>query len=290
MMDFIDTHHHLLNLDIHNYKWFKKGVVKNYLINDFIKDAEGIGLKKSIHIQAEIDHSANPVIETKWLKKIADHPESKGFPQAIVAYADLTDCNIDSILEKHFESSNLRGIRQILNFSFDNPKYNMAERGDFMLDKDWRKGLSKLEAYNLSFDLQICPWQMNEACNMISAFPNLLFILNLTGCPFIQEGRKYLKQWEKGMNLLSEHENIVVKISGLFKPGDYSDELIREIVLKTIDIFNIDRCMFGSNFPLDSVRKNYKETWEFFNQITLDFSENERKKMFVANAEKYYRI
>ena len=143
-----------------------------------------------------------------------------------------------------------------------------------MLDKDWRKGLSKLEAYNLSFDLQICPWQMNEACNMISAFPNLLFILNLTGCPFIQEGRKYLKQWEKGMNL----------------PGDYSDELIREIVLKTIDIFNIDRCMFGSNFPLDSVRKNYKETWEFFNQITLDFSENERKKMFVANAEKYYRI
>ena len=298
-MKIIDAHHHLWDLDTNKYTWLEKAkdhpsgdmsiIARNYLVEDFINDAKDHELIKSVHVQAEMDHSVHPSVETNWLQGIADHPDSKGFPNAIIAYADLSDDDVESVLVEHCKSPNMRGVRQILNYSNENPNFNMVDRGDLMPNNKWRDGLSLFEKYNLSFDLQIWPWQLTESHDVVSNFPNILFIINHTGMPLVDD-MKHIKTWSEGMKKLASFDNVVVKLSGLNMSSDDLDGIIKEAILETIDTFGVDRSMFASNFPVDKKGIEFTKLWNFFDRITSHFSEGERNKLFVENSEKYYRI
>lgn len=67
-------------------------------------------------------------------------------------------------------------------------------------------------------------------------------------------------------------------------------ESLRPVVLETIEIFGSDRCMFASNFPVDSLYSTYSDLITAFRTITADFSPGERALLFHANAARVYRL
>jgi len=82
-----------------------------------------------------------------------------------------------------------------------------------------------------------------------------------------------------------------VKISGIGVPGhEWTVALNRGVVLDTIDIFGVDRCMFASNFPVDGIVASYATIFGGFMEITAGFSPSEREKLFSGNAVRYYRL
>ena len=93
------------------------------------------------------------------------------------------------------------------------------------------------------------------------------------------------------MQRLAECSNVVAKISG-FGMCDWKWTVIsiRPFVLDVIKAFGVDRCMFTSNFPVDKNFRDYASVWNAYNEITTGFSEDERRKLFHDNAEKYYRL
>ncbi len=90
---------------------------------------------------------------------------------------------------------------------------------------------------------------------------------------------------------LAELPNVSCKVSGLgmFNQNWTTNEL-RPIVLDTIEIFGIERVMFGSNFPVDKLYRSYDELWSAYIQITSAFSKQEREKLFSDNARQFYHI
>ena len=109
-MQIIDPHHHLWDLERHDYPWLRPEtphpagdltpICRSYRLDDFLADAAGLELVKSVHLQAEIDRR-DPVAETAWLQAVADAPGSRGFPHGIVAFADLADPRVEATLERH---------------------------------------------------------------------------------------------------------------------------------------------------------------------------------------------
>ena len=83
----------------------------------------------------------------------------------------------------------------------------------------------------------------------------------------------------------------VCKISGLgmFNPY-WTINSTKFFVLKTIEIFGINRCMFGSNFPVDKIFNTFDNYWDSYFEITKSFSQNELNKIYSKNALKFYRI
>ncbi|MFO1068919.1 MAG: amidohydrolase family protein [Geminicoccaceae bacterium] len=67
-------------------------------------------------------------------------------------------------------------------------------------------------------------------------------------------------------------------------------ESIRPFVLETIAIFGTGRCLFASNFPVDSLFSDYATLWRAFATITADFSAAERTALFHDNAVRLYRL
>ena len=296
----VDAHHHLWDLNNADtkYSWLMvtegeaffgdyAAIRKSYLIEDYLEDAKNQNIIKSVHVQAEHDDD-KPVNETAWLQNLADTHSSK-LPSAIVAFADFSKNNVSEILDAHQEYKNTRGIRQILSYNKDEPKYSHATE-DFMKDSSWVENFKHIRNRNLSFDIQIYKHQMEDAVNLANKYNDVLFILNHTGEPCYQS-KEYIESWEQNMTKLAKCENVVAKISGLgmFDP-QWTINSTRIFVEKTIQTFGIERCMFASNFPVDKIFNSFDTYWNSFKEITKHYSENDKKLLFSSNAEKYYRI
>ena len=296
----VDAHHHLWDLNNADtkYSWLMvtegeaffgdyAAIRKSYLLEDYIEDAKNQNIIKSVHVQAEHDDD-KPVNETAWLQNLADTHSSK-LPNAIVAFADFSKNNVSEILDAHQEYKNTRGIRQILSYNKDEPKYSHATE-DFMKDSSWVENFKHIRNRNLSFDIQIYKHQMEDAVNLANKYNDVLFILNHTGEPCYQS-KEYIESWEQNMTKLAKCKNVVAKISGLgmFDPN-WTIDSTRIFVEKTIQTFGIDRCMFASNFPVDKIFNSFDTYWNSFKEITKNYSENDKKLLFSSNAEKYYRI
>ena len=166
----------------------------------------------------------------------------------------------------------------------DNPRPSLFE------NSTWRGNISLLKQFNFSFDLQVYPQQMRQAVKLVKDHPDLQFILCHTGQPSRLDA-VWLKVWRAEMQALAELENVSVKISGLgMFDRNWTVDTIKPVVLQTIEAFGVERCMFGSNFPVDGMMSSYSRLWAAFSEITGSFSENERSALFRTNAERIYRI
>lgn len=284
-LDFIDTHFHLWDLNHLYYSWLTDKIAEehvigdyseicqNYQISDYLKDTAGSGLIKAVHIQAAIGHP-NVTDETLWLQSIIDNFP---LPHGIIGAADLCAKDCEDQLNKQAECEAFRGIR-------------MFAEPELFQSKEFIQGFSLLENKGLIYDMDVDYPQMEEAHQLANEFPNVQIILGHAGFPK-ERTADYFEAWKKGISRLAEAENIACKISGLgMADHNWSVESIRPWVIHCIESFGVDRCMFGTNWPVDSMFSDYKTLISAYRSIIQDFSKGEQVKLFSGNAEKFYKI
>lgn len=255
---------------------------------EFLEGAGDIEVLKVVHVEAGQDPK-NPVDETRWLQSLAEAPGNHGMPQAIVAYADLSAPDVETVLAAHRESKNVRGIRQILNVHPDK-HFDYVGR-HFMREPAWQQGFERLKDFGLSFDLQLYPAQMPEAAALARANPDTPIVLNHTGMFVDRTSVEGWRQWRDGMRLLAQCPNVSVKISGMgMLDHTWTVESIRPLVLEPLDAFGTERAMFASNFPVDRLYGDYAALWHAYEAVVAGASEAEKAALFRENAERIYRI
>ncbi len=254
-------------------KQMRKLGERNFLAEDFIETTRASNVTKAVHVQAAIG-SKDPVKETEWLDAAA---ERTGFPHAIVAYADLRDPNVESVLERHCEFPRMRGIRD---FSY----------GDFLVADDFRRGYALLEKYNLHASIAAQCQDMEKLAALASKFPNTVIVIDHAGNP-AERTPEYFELWKRGMATAATAENIIIKISGLgMGDHNWTVDSIRPWVLGCIEAFGVERSIFATNWPVDSLFSDYDTLIDAYTEIVADFSEDEKRDLFARNTEALYRI
>lgn len=293
---FVDAHIHLWDLKHIRYPWLTgpfssdgpngsvEPIAKNYLIEDYLEDAKAYEPLAAVHIDAGA-HPDDALKETRWLQAMADE---SGFPQAIVAYAPLHEATVEALLVEHSRHKNVRGIRQIVNWHPD-ARLTYTPR-NYLEDPQWEQGLALLGKYNLSFDLQIYPLQMQQAAKIGGRYDHIPLMLNHAGMP-INDGSDYQEIWLNGLKALCALPHAYVKLSGFgLARRDWTVDNIRSWVLRVIDLFGPKRVMFASDFPTDKLFSDFNRVLGAFDAITADFTPQERDDLFAANALRHYRI
>jgi predicted TIM-barrel fold metal-dependent hydrolase len=269
----IDAHHHLWDLGACHYPWLmERGVPRffgnpepiqrNYLASELRADASDFELAGSVHIQVGVA-PGDEVRESEWLSKSA-------------------------VLDRHAAFSRVRGIRHIVGRSAEEDK---ATGSDALLDDaTWLRNLASLRERNFSFDLQLIPQQVNRVADVLETVPGLRVALCHCGSPWDQTAAG-LESWRSGLQRLAALPDVYCKISGLSMFNhDWSIEELRPIVSSCIDIFGPERCMFGSNFPVDKLHKTYRDIWHAYEALTGQYSSQEQAAMFANTAESFYRL
>lgn len=293
----IDAHHHLWDLDNNSYPNLHNPrddthlgnyhpICKNYLIDDYLNDIKTLNVVKSVHIEAgwkETDWEG----ETAWVQGVSD---ISGYPQAIIPTINLNSGDADQRLKALANYKNVRGVRsrflspeQLGSGQFD----NMPSPLD---DKQWRNNFGYLESLNLSFELQAPPPIMKIATEVAEHYPDTLFILSHAGLP-LDRSKDGLEFWRTGMRSLARLDNVQVKISGLgMTDWNWTTESLAPIVHQVVDIFGPDKCLFGSNFPVDSLYASYSDLLTSIRQILSVYSVEEQHRILHENASNFYRI
>ena len=226
-----------------------------------------------MHVQAALGIE-DPVLESRWLQQAADRT---GFPQAIVAYANLKDPRVEGEIARHLEYPNVRGIRDF-------------SEGDYVVDADFRRGYALLEKFDLVASLDVEWENMRKMRDLAGAFPSIAAVLDHCGFPKHRTD-DYFQSWRAGITALSEAENVVCKIFGLgMCDWNWTVDSVRPWVLHCIEAFGPERCIFATNWPVDRLFSSYDVLIDAYTQIISGFSRDEQTAMFAGNAQKLYYI
>ncbi len=293
----VDPHQHFWDLERNYLPWlcdpepvpFRYGdyaaLRRNYLPQDYFRDSADHEVVKTVYVETEWD-PRDPLGESAWVSGLA---ASQGVPNGVVAQAWLDREDAAEVLAAQAAYPNMRGIRHKPRAAPSPVAVTPGAPGS-MGDTKWRTGYALLERHGLSFDLQTPYWHLPEAAELARAFPRVQIILNHTGLPSDRSGPG-LAAWREAMGLLAAEPNTAVKISGLGLPGrPWSMEDNRQIVLDTIEIFGVERCMFASNFPVDGLVASFDTIFSGFKKMVEDLPRGKQEQLFHDNAVRYYRL
>jgi predicted TIM-barrel fold metal-dependent hydrolase len=290
----VDAHHHIWHKA--DLPWLSgpmlprifgpyEPIRRDYPIAEFLADIEGRGVTQSVYVQANWAKE-NFEEEVAFVQRTAD---ATGWPHAIVGYADLMVDDVRPQLDRLRRYPLLRGIRMQLHWH-ENPQYRFAAKPDLMKEPVFRRNLARLADYGLSFDLQVFAGQMEDAAELARDFPAITFILQHAGMLEDLSAGGW-QAWRAGMTKLAAQSNVVSKLSGLGTFIHKVDEKqIGDIARETIDLFGAERCLFGSNFPIEKLWSSYDGLIQAYRAALADYPADVQEKIFFKTAQRVYRI
>jgi len=285
----IDAHHHLWDLSAVHYPWLMaKGVTRffgdptpiqrDYPLAEFRRDAAGMAA--SVHIQVG---AQDGLAEARWIQSVAD--AAPDWPMVQVAFCDLTADELAARLDALQALPSVRGVRQIVGRA---PGEDAQTGTNALLDDPrFAAGLAAAGRRGLSFDLQLIPALYPAMARVLDRAPEVPVALCHAGSPH-DRSRAGLAAWAEALRHLSDRPQVVCKLSGLgmFDPA-WTPDGIRPIVETCLDQFGPARCMFGSNFPVDSLSSDYATIVAAYEAVLPNKA---RRAVFHDTAARFYGL
>jgi predicted TIM-barrel fold metal-dependent hydrolase len=306
----IDAHHHVVeNFGFH------------YEIDSLATDlacghavVATVAVECGTKFRSELGPSLAPLGEIDYI--IANRAKYAGPANpcaGIVARADLTLGDALPDILAHYDSASdgrLCGIRHSAAYHEDPSIHPHAlnNRADLLDAAPFREGARHLARLGIPLDTWIYHHQIADLSRFCDAVPELTVVLDHIGSPIgaglNDLGQTVFDDWRRVMLDLARRDNVFVKLGGLGMPisgfswqtgagpvdmPTFRDDT-RRWYLEAIDIFGPDRCMFESNAPADAVSVSYRDLWDAFKSMVMDFSVAERDQLFRGVCSSVYGI
>ncbi len=229
-------------------------------------------VEKFINVAAATGpHSIEETIE------LDSQAQARGGPDAIVGGIPPTDTVAEGIelLDRQMVAPRFRGVRPMGIYQGPLPDAGV---------------LLALQERNLVFELMTHTDQLGTAAAQLEGFGDLEVVVEHTGWPRSGTDEEFAL-WRTGIDALAGlGDNIVCKLSGLAMPfASISVEAFAPWLEYAIEAFGVDRCMFASNFPVDSMFGTFDQLYSVFDAVTTGLDAASRAKLFADNAERVYR-
>lgn len=255
---------------------------RDYPIAEYMADATSAGMTGAVYVQA--NWPVDRYVEEAAF--VAEASDQSGFPIAIVAYADMLAEDVRPQLDALARNRRVCGVRMQLHWH-ENPLYRFAASPELAREPVLQRNVARLADYGWSFDLQVFAGQMAGAAELAAACPGVTFVLQHAGMleALSPQG---VADWRSGMALLAARPNIVSKLSGLGTFLRRNDPAhVTMIARETLALFGRDRCLFGSNFPIEKLWTTYPE---LFAAHWAAVPEGDRAAVFSSTAKRVYRL
>jgi predicted TIM-barrel fold metal-dependent hydrolase len=294
IQNIVDAHHHIWRQS--DLLWLQGPTVprifgnydpikRDYPIEEFLEDIQDTGVVRSVYVQTNWP-TRRVLDEVDWVEAEA---KRTGWPHAIVSFVDLLSDDAPRMISAQAMRPLVRGVRQQIHWH-QNPLYRFAQRPDITDDPRFRQNLARLQDHDWLFELQVFTSQMKGAANLARELPGVTFVLAHAGMleDLSAEGRF---QWREGMKRLAEHPNLYTKLSGLGTFLHRNDpQHIADVIGETVAIFGADRCLWGSNFPIEKLWTDYAALLKSARRAVAGLSAGAQEQIFFSNTMRIYRL
>ncbi|CAL9358886.1 amidohydrolase [Streptomyces sp. DH-12] len=277
----IDAHHHVWDLTVRPQPWITGDALaplaRSFSARDLAAEARAAGVSGTVVVQTVCVPG-----ETPELLALA---AGSGLVAGVVGWTDLTAPDVaDAIaaLREQPGGDRLVGIR-----------HQVQEEPDprWLLRPDVQRGLTAVAAAGLVYDLVVKPRHLAAAAEAAARLTGLTFVLDHLGKPPIATGA--LEPWAAGLRRLAALPNTVGKLSGLVTeaaPGAWRTEDLEPCARTALDAFGPQRLLFGSDWPVCTLRADYATVVRTADTLTAGLSPAERDAVFHDNAVRLYGL
>jgi len=273
----IDSHQHFWNYDPVAHSWINddmRVLKRNFLPEDLWTVYQENDVQGCIAVQADQSEA-----ETTFLLELAaEHDFIKG----VVGWVDLRSEQLEERLMHYADFPKLKGFRHVVQSEPD---------PNFMLRKDFQRGLDQLHRYNFTYDILIFPTQLAAALETVKSFPDQNFVIDHIAKPYIKAGK--IAEWASFMQQIASHPNVMCKVSGMLTEADWTTWQSKDFT-PYLDIvfeaFGTQRILFGSDWPVCLVAGSYAQVKGLVSDYISKYSVAEQADVWANNTKHFYRI
>jgi L-fuconolactonase len=273
----IDAHQHFWDIERLNYTWLPPGeniLRRNYLPEDLRPILEENRFDGCVAVQA------NTVMEeTWWLLELAAANE---FVLGVVAWVDLTDAGLPAVLDELQKHPKFKGVRHIVH---DEPDPRWLMRQDVV------RGLRELAARGIPYDLLLRPVHLPLVPELAESVPGLRMVIDHIAKPLIASGK--MEGWAEDLAAAAAVPGLCCKLSGMITEADHANwtaEDLRPYVRHVMKLFEPERLMFGSDWPVCKLAGSWKRTLAAFTQTIGAQSMAVRESLLGGTAKRFYGL
>jgi L-fuconolactonase len=252
----IDSHQHFWIYNTREFDWISNEMEilrTNYLPNQLQTELSSLGFDGSITVQ-----------------------------KGVVGWVDLCSPGVEEDLIRLSRNPKLVGVRHVIHDEPDD---------DFMLRKDFLRGIGLLKQFGLTYDILIFPRHLPNTIRFAGQFPEQVFVLDHIAKPLIKD--KNMSPWKEDIEKLARFGNVYCKLSGIVTEANWKNwrkEDLQPYLDVVFSAFGSNRLMIGSDWPVCRVAGTYSQVMEVVLDYIKVYPEEEKKNILGENAIKAYKL
>lgn len=271
----LDSHQHFWQYTEKEYGWISgemSVIRRDFYPEELAEEQRKAGYDGSIAVQAR-----QSLEENEFLLGLAEHYD---LIRGVVGWVDLRSEQVEDQLSRFAAHPKAVGVRHVLHDEPDDV---------FMLREDFRRGISKLRQFNMTYDLLLFPKHLKHAVKLVAEFPDQPFVLDHISKPFIKAG--IISPWEEDIRRLAEFPNVSCKLSGMVTEANWK-KWNKKDFYPYLDVvweaFGEDRLMIGSDWPVCRVAGEYGKVMGIVEGYLRQFPKSSVEKVMGINCREFY--
>ncbi len=277
----IDSHHHIWDISVRPQTWMQgdevKPISRTILMNELEPELEKAKIDYTVIVQTVATVDETP----EFLDLSLSHPKIC----AVVGWLDLESEDIRPQLDKYLSHPGGKNLVSIRDLAQDKEDPNWLLRDNVV------RNIHRIGEAGLTFDILTRPPQLAAAVEMVKMSPNNNFVLDHISKPYMAKGE--MQPWADQISEIASHENVVVKVSGLFTEANWSDwrhETFKPYLDHILKSFSPARMMFGSDWPVCLLAATYTDTINLMEEFTKNFTKSEQESFWAGTVKRAYKL
>ena len=249
-----------------------------YTLPDYRRETLGYDVRGVIWSDAG---AADPLAAADWAGRDRDGPPVI----AMVTLGDPTSAAFAGLVERCRQRPLIRSVRMRLVPELS----GRPAGGDLLDDRLVRDNLGLLARSGLVATVEATSGQLGIVARLAAEFPALRIVVDHFGWPETGPGGEELSGHMHRLASLAAADNVATRIDAVGTIfGDWTLSRIRPWLLGVTGLFGPQRCMLGSDLPIENLRSGFGPLYAAYDAIFSGFSGEDRAWLFHRTAERWY--
>jgi L-fuconolactonase len=273
----IDSHQHFWKFNKIRDSWITDDMAviqRDFMPEDLKPILEQYGFDGCVTVQSDQSETEN-AFQLR-------NAEQNDFIKGVIGWTDLQAFDVEEKLMNYTRSTKIKGFRHVLQGEVDRA---------LMIKPTFKKGVSLLSKFGLTYDILIFPDQLRYAYQLASQLPNQKFVIDHIAKPPIKAND--IADWQRDISVFKTLENVSCKISGMVTEADWktwqADDFTPYIDV-VVEAFGTKRIMYGSDWPVCLLAADYGKMLSITENYFQAFSQDEKEDFFGNNAARFYNL
>jgi predicted TIM-barrel fold metal-dependent hydrolase len=249
-----------------------------YSLADYCRETGGYDLQGVIWSDAG---AADPLGAAAWVTQ----QDGIAPVVAIVTLGNPMSATFADLVERSRQQPLIRSVRIRLVADLSESSITESNALDYPL---LRANLALLADSDLVATIEATSDQLDIVARLAEELPTLRIVIDHFGWPTNPHASNLADHVER-LATVARASNVATRIDAIGTIfGDWTTAQVRPWLLAVIDTFGPERCMLGSDLPIENLRSGFGQLYAAYDTIFSGYSDYERARLFHGTAEQWY--